>query len=485
MSSLRNKLLLIVALVAGGAGLAGALLHGRPGPAPAAASLDTAVTTATVTRQTLLDTFQATGTVGYSGTYAVLNQYSPPASAATLTQLQDAINAAQQNLADVQAAINVNNQQDANAISADQSQLASDQQSLNTAKAQNNTTAITTSTTAVANDQKQLTTDQNKQQTDHVANQAKLHAAQQAVTTAQDNYNKTVTPGGGGGSSQGGGGGSSGVYTALAAAGQTISRGQTVYAVNGRPIPLFYGSVPLARQLTTGVSGDDVKELEDNLVALGYGSGLTDDGNFKSADATAVKRWQAALGVSQTGVVDPGEAVVLPGALRVSAVKVSLNASTQSGADVIDGTSPNHVVSVALDARQQTMAQVGAACRVVLPDSSSVNGKITDVGTVATTTGTGASQTTTVPVTVVLADDSRAGKLDAASVTVNITRTSRQNVLTVPIAALLALPGGGYAVETASTHRRIPVQTGIYSNGLVEISGSGLVEGMQVVAPSL
>jgi hypothetical protein len=190
--------------------------------------------------------------------------------------------------------------------------------------------------------------------------------------------------------------------------------------------------------------------------------------------------------VTQNGVVNPGEATVLPGALRVSAVKVQVGASASTGTEIIDGTSPDHVVTVNLDARQQTLVQVGAAVTVALPNNSSVKGTITDVGTVATTTGQGAQQQTTIPVTITLADNSVAGKLDGANVTVNITRASHKNVLTVPITALIALANGGYAIETADgRHRRIPVQTSLFSNGLVEISGPGVVEGLTVVAPSL
>jgi peptidoglycan hydrolase-like protein with peptidoglycan-binding domain len=216
------------------------------------------------------------------------------------------------------------------------------------------------------------------------------------------------------------------------------------------------------------------------------GAGLTADGSFTQADATAVKRWQAALGVTQSGVVNPGDAVVLAGPLRVSAVKVTLGGSAQAGQEVVDGTSPDHVVIVNLDARQQTLVQTGATVGVSLPNGTSVRGTVTDVGTVATTSGQGAQQTTTIPVTITLTDNGAAGRLDGATVTVSITRASRQNVLTVPITALLALPGGGYAVETADgRHRRIPVQTGVFSNGQVEVSGPGVVEGLQVLAPSV
>ena len=58
--------------------------------------------------------------------------------------------------------------------------------------------------------------------------------------------------------------------------------------------------VPLAR-LELGSTGDGVVQLQERLIALGYLSG-TADGNFGSNTKTAVKRFQAALGLSQTGV---------------------------------------------------------------------------------------------------------------------------------------------------------------------------------------
>jgi hypothetical protein len=473
---MRTKLITLLAVAVAGAAVAGALVLGHR-PAAAAPSLEASVTTATVTRQTLLDQFQVNGTIGYSGSYIALNQYSPPPSAATVAQAQHALDAAKQALADTQAQIDFTNQQDANAVAADQAQLAKDEQKTGPQASQ-----------AVAADQAKLAQDQTKQQADQLANTQKLHNAQQQVVSAQDQYDQKLEPGGGGGGggASGGGGGLGGVYTKLPAVGQVVTRGQTLYAVSARPIPLLYGGTPLARQLTTGVSGDDVKELEDNLIALGFGAGLTADGSYTQADVTAVKRWQAALGVTQTGVVNPGDAVVLAGPLRVSAVKVMLGASVQAGQEVVDGTSPDHVVIVNLDARQQTLVQVGAGVTVALPNGTSVKGTITDVGTVATTSGQGSQQTTTIPVTITLSDNTAAGKLDGATVSVSITRASRQNVLTVPVTALLALPGGGYAVETADErHRRIPVRTGVFSNGLVEVSGPGLVEGLKVVAPSL
>jgi peptidoglycan hydrolase-like protein with peptidoglycan-binding domain len=340
----------------------------------------------------------------------------------------------------------------------------------------------------VSQDQSKLAQDQTKQQQDQLQDTAKLHQAQATLKSDQDQLNARLQPGGGGGGggSGGGGGGAPAIYTSLSAVGQTVNRGQTLYSVNGRPIPLLYGGTPIGRQLTVGVSGPDVQELESNLVALGYGSGLAADGNFTQADAAAVKRWQAALGAPQTGVVNPGDAVFLPAPLLVSQVKVAAGASAQAGTEIIDGTSTTPVVTIALDARDQTLTKVGESVDVQLPSGQDVKGTITAVGTVATTSGQGSSQTTTIPVTVTLVDNGAASKLDGASVTVNINSETHTNVLTVPITALLAVPCGGYAVETADRpHRRIPVQAGIFSSSQVEVSGQGLYEGLKVESPSL
>ncbi|MDQ3690877.1 MAG: efflux RND transporter periplasmic adaptor subunit, partial [Chloroflexota bacterium] len=55
----------------------------------------------------------------------------------------------------------------------------------------------------------------------------------------------------------------------------------------------------------------------------------------------------------------------------------------------------------------------------------------------------------------------------------------------VPVAALLARPGGGYGGEVVAGGRRrvVPVRTGLFAGGLVEISGRGIREGVKVALP--
>ena len=118
-----------------------------------------------------------------------------------------------------------------------------------------------------------------------------------------------------------------GTFTWLPSVGAVIGRGGTLWRIDDLPIVLMYGSVPAYRTLKQGVGdGPDVTELNENLIDLGfdpYGA-ITDDESFSAATADAVKRWQKAHGLSQTGVVELGRVVFAPGARRVTAVKVAL-----------------------------------------------------------------------------------------------------------------------------------------------------------------
>src|SRR5260370_15136292 len=106
-----------------------------------------------------------------------------------------------------------------------------------------------------------------------------------------------------------------GVFTGLPALGTLVTRGQVIYRVDGRPIPLFYGDAPAWRQLSAGVAdGADNYELQANLVALGLApSVLRVDNTFDWFTGQAVRNWQASLGQPQTGIFRPGDAIYMPG----------------------------------------------------------------------------------------------------------------------------------------------------------------------------
>ncbi len=280
----------------------------------------------------------------------------------------------------------------------------------------------------------------------------------------------------------------SGRITWLPQAGAVIGRGGTLLAVDNQPVQLFYGNLPPWRDLSAGVDdGPDVKQLEQNLVALGDDPDhqVTVDNHYTAATAAAVERWQKARGLDQTGTFTTGmPAVFLPWAARVQTVNATAGGQAAPGAPVLTVTSDVHQVSIDLDVSQQSYVHTGDHVDVVLPDGRHAAGRVSDVGRVAQTQGEAPNQTTTITVTVALDHPNAGGRLDQAPVDVDVTTQTRRSVLTVPVTALLALREGGYAVEAvdaAGRHKLVAVRLGVFSNGMVEASGAGLRAGMKVV----
>nr|WP_244994231.1 peptidoglycan-binding protein [Actinomadura coerulea] len=237
------------------------------------------------------------------------------------------------------------------------------------------------------------------------------------------------------------------------------------------------------RTLREGVSGKDVRQLEGNLRALGYG-GLTVDGEFTGATRAAVQEWQADRGLEETGQVDAGQVVFLDGAVRVREVTAPEGKRIAQGQPVLTVAGTRRVVHVDLDADKQGLAEKGARVSVELPGGASVKGTISEVGGVARTTGSGQDQKTTVGVDISIGD-ARTGRLDEAPVSVELESERREGVLSVPVEALLALREGGFGVEVVDGSRRlVPVRAGAFGGGRVEVAGSGLREGMKVGVPA-
>ena len=351
-----------------------------------------------------------------------------------------------------------------------------------------------------------------------------------------------------------------GTVTWLPSPGAVVGANHTLYKVDGKPVVLFDGAVPMYRALGPRTSdGPDVRELERNLRAFGYGA-MTVDEHWDTATTAAVERWQRAHGLTASGTIDLGRIVFQPGARRVAALSVTLGASLGGGGGtrgaslsssdagrtafvaltqrkrapaakpaarkrastprktaksssaarsqapasvstpVMTTTSTRRVVAVDLDTAKSTIARVGARVSVTLPSGSVVHGRIGSVGRVATAPSSsdsggggggggggngGGNGTATIRVTIRLFSTS--GSLDQAPVTVRLEQSRVRDALAVPVTALIAQRGGGFAVEVVNgaSRRLVAVTPGIYTSGLVQIAGAGLAPGMRVTTSSL
>ncbi len=297
-------------------------------------------------------------------------------------------------------------------------------------------------------------------------------------------------------------------YTWLPRVGSVITENQRLYSLDNEPVPLLYGAIPAYRAFSAGMSdGADVRELTHDLIALAYGGGLSESSHYSSATAAAVERWQRAHGVQASGTIALGQVVFEPGPIRVTSVAPSVGAAADGGT-VLTATSTTPVVAVDLDVGDEYLVKPGDAVTVVLPNGiSTVGGRVQTVGSVATcpggggvglggggsagqspcqSGGSGNVSAPTVPVTIALDHTPPGARLDQAPVNVNITTQRANDVLAVPVNALLALAGGGFGVEVVGgkTTRLVGVTTGLYSNTLVQVSGSGVRAGMRVEVPA-
>jgi hypothetical protein len=296
-------------------------------------------------------------------------------------------------------------------------------------------------------------------------------------------------------------------YTALPAVGAIIRRGQRAYEVDGAPVTLFYGARPEWRVLSEGVTpGPDIAQLDRNLIALGYGAYLTVSDYFTAATAYAVELWQQAAGLPVTGTVPLGQIAFAPGPLRITSVIPSLGSPPQAGSAVLTATSSVPVVTAQLPVTQEYLVRPGDQVTVTLPDGvTTTPGVVTAVSSVATAApggqqdgaspgppgsgGSGSGQDT-VAMTVRLVHPAAAGNLDQAPVSVNVVAAQARDVLAVPVSALVALAGGGYAVEVTrgsgshATRQLVPVRTGLFSDTLVQVSGAAIRAGLEVEVPA-
>jgi peptidoglycan hydrolase-like protein with peptidoglycan-binding domain len=287
--------------------------------------------------------------------------------------------------------------------------------------------------------------------------------------------------------------GQSSTFTALPPVGRIVRRNGVLYEINGQPVVLLYGPVAPWRAFAPGMSpGRDVAELNRNLRALGFGTALAGD-HYTAATVAAVEQFQAAHGLPQTGTLLLGSVVFEPRAVRVTAVTPTVGATVQAG-PVLSITSTTRVVTIALDAGQQSDVKVGDPVTITLPDNSTTPGRVSYVGTVATVPsssdqGGGGPSSPTIEVDVTPTHPAATGRLDQAPVNVSITTGHVRGALVVPVNALLALASGGYAVEVAGAggvHHLIAVETGLFDDaeGLVQVTGSGLAAGQRVVVPA-
>ncbi|MET0493258.1 MAG: efflux RND transporter periplasmic adaptor subunit [Actinoplanes sp.] len=269
-----------------------------------------------------------------------------------------------------------------------------------------------------------------------------------------------------------------GVVTALPKVGAKVSRGKQLYRVDDQPVLVFYGRTPLFRPLDkAGLTGRDVRQLRDNLAALGYS--VRGEDVLDARLLAALKSWQTRRGVAAPGKLLPGQVAVLTGPGRVSAL--TAQPGDPAAGPLLSVTATGKVVTVPMSPAEAGGVREGAKVSITLPDARVVRGRVTGIGSVVEGGGedpTGGTEPAKMTVTVT--PDKPISTVDSAEVQVRFTMAARKKVLVVPVGALVALREGGYALQRPDG-TLVAAVPGLFAGGLVQISGAGVTEGLTVV----
>jgi peptidoglycan hydrolase-like protein with peptidoglycan-binding domain len=242
--------------------------------------------------------------------------------------------------------------------------------------------------------------------------------------------------------------------------------------------------------IATGDSayGIDILQLEQALVALGYDAGgtLEADGTYTLETNQAVLDFQTATGLETDGIINLGEVIFLPGEVRITNQLATKGSSIGQGFAVLGISLAEKVVYINLPADNQGALAVGDAVTVEMPDNTEVPAAVVFVSQTATPAENDWDPAT-FEVRIELDDPMFAEGLDEAPVDVIVVSDSVEDVMAIPVAALVALLEGGYAVEVDTGDgiiQLIAVEVGFFStDNMIEIISGALEPGDQVVVP--
>ena len=268
----------------------------------------------------------------------------------------------------------------------------------------------------------------------------------------------------------------SGTITELASQESVAASGDTLYEVDNSPTVLLYGTMPVYRALTVDDVGPDVAQLETALVALGYdpSGDMTVDDTFTDYTASVVERWQADLGLPETGRVELGTVIFAPGDVLVGAHAATVGTQV-SNSPVMSLSSQVRQVEFDVAVADLDSISVGTTVSARLPDRSTVDAIVTSL----------VSAQSTWSATATVASSESLTRAGVVPVTVRWTEDLATGVLTVPAVSLTRLDDGTYNLEVVQADGRtsfVPVEVGVKSGATIEVS-TDLAIGTKVISP--
>ncbi|WP_229067513.1 hypothetical protein [Actinoplanes sp. DH11] len=326
------------------------------------------------------------------------------------------------------------------------------------------------------------------------------------------------------------------LVTKTATAGRTLREGDVLLEINGRPVFVLKGKVPMYRTLLRGSQGDDVRQLRAAMRRLMPGRGLTASGTLNDSALNAVSAFYARKGYEAAkpaadqraqlrlleravtdateaggrpladakadlaefrrtyGVSIPsGEILFLP-ELPIRLTTVTAKAGTAPAGPVGTVADPALVVNATVSAEDAELLKTGMTATLEGPAGQTWGATLTGMGAeYAVSTAADAEQDESpaapgIPIQLKPTDRAKAAALNGQTITVRIrVGDTGGEVLSVPVSAVFTASDGQarVTVQAAGDRTRdVPVELGLTAAGNVQVTpevGAVLTAGDRVV----
>jgi hypothetical protein len=265
------------------------------------------------------------------------------------------------------------------------------------------------------------------------------------------------------------------ILTIAPARGAMLNEGNVAMTVSGRPAFVMQGAQPVYRDMVIGAVGDDVRQLEEALVRLGFDPGAP-EGIYDGATTNAVRAWYARSGWAPfdapegLGAVVPADEVVFFPSLPARVDDVTLQPGNDVSGPVMTVTGSELIVSAALALDDAKLVRVGTPVTLEEPDLGlEAAGVVRQMADTPGTQGVDA-QRYYLEVLPIFPPPS----LARTSVVMTIPVASTEGeVLAVPVAALSVSADGKTRVEVETKRhatRSVVVEPGLAAQGLVAVT---------------
>ncbi|MFD7169945.1 HlyD family efflux transporter periplasmic adaptor subunit [Streptomyces violascens] len=301
-------------------------------------------------------------------------------------------------------------------------------------------------------------------------------------------------------------------------AGQKLAAGRVLVEISGRPLFALPGALPAYRDLSPGMSGEDVTQLQQALTSIGHGVGGDRAGTFGAGTGRAVSAFYKSIGYTPptttaaggkpgeppAGRTKPGEggATSLPSTLVVPLSEVvyvkafpahvddvRVKVGDDAGASLLSLSAGTLMVDGSATPQEKGLIRPGQSVRIFSElNGRQVMGKVVSVAKApAKPKDAQAQQPSENYLVKVAPDQPLSPDLNGEDVQLTVVAASSgTKVLAVPSSAISAGADGltTVTVRDGKTERRVPVTAGMSGDGFVQITAQNdarLTPGEQVV----